>query len=98
MLHGSGKERVANGLHYIAVNLLSSSLLLIAIALIYGLTGSLDIAEIASHAAILYGADRSHFGFAAAALGVAFSINAAAWHLYVWLIAAYSNASPRVQG
>src|SRR5690625_4876873 len=61
MLHGSGKERVAYGMHYIAVNLLSSFLLLIAIALIYGLTGSLNMAEIAAHAAILKGADRSLF-------------------------------------
>lgn len=98
MLHGSGKERVANGLHYIAVNLLSSFLLLIAIALIYGLTGSLNMAEIALHAEQLSGADRSLFELAAAVLGVAFLIKAAAWPLNFWLIGAYSNASAPVAG
>src|SRR5690625_1634285 len=85
-------------MHYIAVNLLSSFLLLIAIALIYGLTGSLNMAEIAAHAAILKGADRSLFELAAAVLGVAFLIKAAAWPLNFWLIGAYSNASAPVAG
>ncbi len=98
MLHGSGKERVANGLHYIAVNLLSSFLLLISIALIYGLTGSLNMAEVATLAAQLTGSDRSLFELAAAILGVAFLIKAAAWPLNFWLIGAYSNASAPVAG
>src|SRR5690625_6632929 len=98
MMHGSGKERVAYGMHYIAVNLLSSFLLLIAIALIYGLTASLTMAEIAAHAAILKGADRSPFELAAAALGVAFLIKAAAWPLNFWLIGAYSTAAAPVAG
>jgi len=98
MLHGSGKERVAYGMHYIAVNLLSSFLLLISIALIYGLTGSLNMAEIATHADHLTGADRSLFELAAAILGVAFLIKAAAWPLNFWLIGAYANASAPVAG
>src|SRR5690606_38846069 len=43
MLHGSGTQRVSAALHYIAVNLIASFLLLVAIALIYGLTGTLKI-------------------------------------------------------
>lgn len=98
MLHGSGKERTANGLHYIAVNLLSSFLLLISIAMIYGLTGSLNMADIAQQAAQLRDADRSLFEVAAAILGVAFLIKAAAWPLNFWLIGAYSTASAPVAG
>jgi len=98
ILHGSGKERVANGMHYIAVNLLSSFLLLISIALIYGLTGSLNIADITVHADQLSRADRTLFELAAAILGVAFLIKAAAWPLNFWLVGAYAHASAPVAG
>jgi multicomponent K+:H+ antiporter subunit D len=40
MLHGSGRARVSAGLHYIAINLLASTLFLIGAALIYGVTGT----------------------------------------------------------
>jgi multicomponent K+:H+ antiporter subunit D len=86
MLHGSGKRRVGAALHYIAVNLIASFLLLVAIALIYGLTGTLA----------LHGADRQLFDSAAAILGVAFLIKAAAWPLNFWLSNAYSEASAPV--
>jgi len=98
MLHGSGQPRVSNGLHYIAVNLISSFLLLISIALIYGLTGSLNMADITQQAQQLNNTDRSLFELAAAILGIAFLIKAAAWPLNFWLIGAYSHASAPVAG
>src|SRR3546814_10561741 len=45
--HTSGKARVAAGLPYIVVNLVASLLLLIAMALIYCVTGPLKIAYLA---------------------------------------------------
>lgn len=98
MLHGSGRERVSAGLHYIAVNLISSFLLLIAIALIYGISGTLNMADLALKAGSLSGADRLIFEAAVAILGVAFLIKAAAWPLNYWLIATYSNTSAPVAG
>ncbi|HEY9279568.1 MAG TPA: monovalent cation/H+ antiporter subunit D [Eoetvoesiella sp.] len=92
MLHGSGEMRVAAGLHYIATNLVASFLLLIAIALIYGVTGTLNMADLAVKAGQLAGPDRSLFEAAAAILGMAFLIKAAAWPLNFWLPAAYANA------
>ncbi|MFT0531332.1 monovalent cation/H+ antiporter subunit D [Castellaniella hirudinis] len=92
MLHGSGKRRVGAGLHYIGVNLIASFLLLIAIALIYGLTGTLNMADLSVRALALTGADRQLFDAAAAILGVAFLIKAAAWPLNFWLPNAYSEA------
>src|SRR5690625_4054374 len=47
VLHGSGTDRVKAGLHYIAVNLASSLLFLIGVALIYGITGTLNMADLA---------------------------------------------------
>ncbi|TAN29923.1 MAG: monovalent cation/H+ antiporter subunit D [Castellaniella sp.] len=92
MLHGSGKQRVTAALHYIGVNLIASFLLLIAIALIYGLTGTLNFADLALRAQVLHGADRRLFDSAAAILGIAFLIKAAAWPLNFWLPSAYSQA------
>ena len=98
MLHGSGRERWSAGLHYIAVNLISSFLLLIAIAIIYGISGTLNMADLADRAGALSGADRLMFEAAVAVLGVAFLIKAAAWPLNYWLIATYSNTSAPVAG
>lgn len=96
MLHGSGKNRVSSGLHYIAVNLIASFFLLIAIALIYGITGTLNLADLAQRAQYLTGADRHIFDSAAALLGLAFLIKAAAWPLNFWLPKTYANASAPV--
>ena len=92
MLHGSGENRVSAGLHYIAINLVASLLLLIAIALIYGVTGTLNMADLAVRAGKLGDGDRELFEAAAAILGVAFLIKAGAWPLNFWLAPAYSNA------
>jgi len=96
VLHGSGAQRVGAGLHYIAVNLIASFLLLIAIALIYGVTGTLNMADLALRAGALDGADQSLFDAGAAILAVAFLIKAAAWPLNFWLPAAYGNAAAPV--
>lgn len=98
MLHGSGKSRVAAGLHYIVINLAASFLLLIAMALIYGVTGTLNMADLAVRAGQLAGSERSLFEAGAAILGVAFLIKAAAWPLNFWLPAAYATACAPVAG
>ena len=96
LLHGSGRARVAAGLHYVAVNLVASFLLLIAIALIYGATGTLNMADLALRAGRLAGSDRLVFEAGAAILGVAFLIKAAAWPLNFWLPSTYASASAPV--
>lgn len=98
MLHGSGRYRVSAGLHYIAVNLISSFLLLIAIAIIYGISGTLNMADLAWKAGQFSAVDRRIFEAAVAILGVAFLIKAAAWPLNYWLIETYSNTSAPVAG
>ena len=44
LLHGSGRQRVQSGLHYIAINLAASSLFLIGVSMLYGITGTLNMA------------------------------------------------------
>ncbi len=98
MLHGSGRDRVASGLHYIAINLVASFLLLLGLALTYGLTGTLNMADLALRAGSLEDGPRRLFEAGIALLGVAFLIKAAAWPLNFWLPPAYARACPPVAG
>jgi multicomponent K+:H+ antiporter subunit D len=92
LLRGAGAERVKASLHYITVNLAASLLFLLGVALIYAMTGTLNMADLAGRAAALGGRDRALFDAGAAILGVAFLIKAGSWPLNFWLPGAYSIA------
>lgn len=94
MLHGSGPERIKAGLHYLAVNLAASLFFLIGVALVYGTTGTLNMADIGRALYWLDDAERLLFHAAATFLGLAFLIKAAAWPLCFWLPPTYGAASP----
>jgi multicomponent K+:H+ antiporter subunit D len=96
LLHGSGAARVKAGLHYIVVNLLGSLLFLIGAAVIYGVTGTLNMADLAAHAASLAPQDRGIFDAGLGVLGIAFLIKAGTWPLNFWLPAAYGSAGAPV--
>jgi multicomponent K+:H+ antiporter subunit D len=95
-LHGSGPRRVQSGLHYIAVNLLASTLFLIGLALFYGVMGTLSMADIAAKIPNIPESDRGLLHAGSAILAVAFLIKAAIWPLNSWLAPAYSAASAPV--
>lgn len=92
LLHGSGVKRVSSGFLYVVVNLLGSFLMLIGISMIYSVTGTLNLADIALKAGILAENERILFETACAFLATAFLIKAAAWPLSFWLISAYASA------
>ncbi|HET9865447.1 MAG TPA: monovalent cation/H+ antiporter subunit D [Steroidobacteraceae bacterium] len=92
MLRGGGGTRVKLGLHYITINLAASLLFLIGVALIYGMAGTLNMADLAGRAAALAPADRVLFDAGAAILGIAFLVKAGSWPLNFWLPGAYSAA------
>ena len=94
LLHGSGERRVQAGLHYVAVNLLASSLFLIGAAMLYGVTGTLNLADMARKLTLIPAADRGLLHAGIAVLGVAFVTKAAVWPLNFWLQPAYTAASP----
>lgn len=96
MLHGSGRTRVSAGLHYIAINLLASSLFLIGAALIYGVTGTLNMADLALKIPLVPEADRGLLHAGAGILAVAFLAKAGMWPLNFWLVPAYSSVSAPV--
>ncbi|MFT4243251.1 MAG: monovalent cation/H+ antiporter subunit D [Acidovorax sp.] len=96
LLHGSGRQRVQSGLHYIAINLAASSLFLIGVSMLYGITGTLNMADLARSIALVADADRGLLHAAAAILATAFLIKAAVWPLNFWLVPAYGAATAPV--
>lgn len=96
VLHGGGRNRVRSALHYVAINLVASFLFLVGVALIYGTTGTLNMADIARAVPTIAAEDRGLFEAGAAVLGVAFLIKAGAWPLHFWLPNTYSAAAPPV--
>jgi len=96
LLHGSGRDRVVSGLHYIAVNLFASSLFLIGVAVLYGATGTLNMADLAQKIPLVEADDRHMMHAGAAILAVAFLIKAAMWPLNFWLAPAYTAAAAPV--
>ena len=96
LLHGSGRLRVKAGLHYIAINLGASSLFLIGVSMLYGVTGTLNMADLAQKIPLVTDADRSLLHASAAILAVAFLAKAAVWPLNFWLVPAYSAATAPV--
>jgi multicomponent K+:H+ antiporter subunit D len=95
-LHGSGTPRVRASLHYIAVNLTASLLFLIGASLLYGVMGTLNMADLAVRVPAVAAEDRALAEAGAAILGIAFLVKAAMWPLCFWLPAAYSAASAPV--
>ena len=93
LLHGGGIARVRAGLHYISINLVASLLFLIGVAVLYGVTGTLNMADIAAKIALIPERDLGLLHAGAAILAVAFLAKAALWPLNFWLTPAYGAAS-----
>ena len=96
LLHGSGAFRVRSGLHYIAINLAASLLFLIGVSLIYGVAGTLNMADLAVRLPAVPAEDRMLLQAGAAILGVAFLVKAGIWPLCFWLPSAYMAAAAPV--
>lgn len=91
-LHGSGTARVRESLHYISINLAASLLFLVGASLIYGVAGTLNLADLAARVPGIAGADRALLEAGAAVLIIAFLVKAAMWPLGFWLTGTYGAA------
>jgi multicomponent K+:H+ antiporter subunit D len=91
-LHGSGATRIRTGLHYIAVNLVASLLFLIGVSVVYGISGTLNMADLAARIPVISAEDRALLEAGAAILGIAFLIKAGMWPLCFWLPSTYAAA------
>ena len=96
LLYSGERQTRRASLHYIVFNLVGSLLFLMAAGLIYGITGTLSFAELASVGATLPAADLPLLRTAMLLLLVVFSIKAAALPLGLWLPATYGAADAPV--
>lgn len=96
VLHGYNLRRIRAGMQYIAINLAASLLFLIGVALIYGATGTLNIADLSQRVATLGAQDAWLLQVGAVILALAFLTKGAMWPLGFWLPTTYASASAPV--
>lgn len=96
LLHGQGRERFRMGLHYVILNLVASALFLVGLAIIYALTGTLNMTDVALRVAQLGPQEATVAKAGALLLLVVFGLKAAIVPLYMWLPGAYASAAAPV--
>lgn len=94
LLHGGGPRRLGAGFQYVAINLVGSTLFLFAVGLIYGATGTLNMADLAGKVAQIAPADVAILRTGALLLFLVFALKAALVPLHWWLPTAYAAAPP----
>ncbi|WP_322005996.1 monovalent cation/H+ antiporter subunit D [Paraburkholderia tropica] len=92
LLHGGGARRVRNGLHYLLMNLVGSSFFLIALGVLYGITGTLNMADMGQRLALLPTGTLPLAQFAGITLMLVFGLKAAVFPMSMWLPQAYRSA------
>ncbi len=96
VLHGYNVARLRASMQYIAVNLVASLLFLIGVAMIYAVTGTLNMADLAGRVPGLASTDAGLLKAGVAVLALAFLAKSAMWPLGFWLPTTYAAASPPV--
>ncbi|MCC5929600.1 MAG: Na+/H+ antiporter subunit D [Cyclobacteriaceae bacterium] len=84
---GGEKDQLEGAMKYVTMNLLASSIFLTAIAMLYGLTGSLNMADLSLRVAEVQ--NRGLVNVTAMLFFVGFGIKSAIFPLYFWLPASY---------
>ena len=84
---GRTKKQLDGGVKYVVINILATLLFIAGIGLLYGLTGTLNLADL--HGKVLLVANRGLLMAVAVIFLAAFGIKAALFPLFFWLPAAY---------
>jgi multicomponent K+:H+ antiporter subunit D len=96
LLHGQGAARLQAGVQYVIVNLVGSTLFLVAVGILYGVTGTLNMADMAVRVAAAPAGDQALIRMGGQLLIAVFALKAALLPLHLWLPRAYSNTSAPV--
>jgi multicomponent K+:H+ antiporter subunit D len=96
LVHAADGERLKRATHYMVINLTGSSLFLIALGLIFGLVGTLNMADLARKVAAQPAENAALLRAAALLLMVVFAIKGALLPLWFWLPRTYAAATPAV--
>jgi multicomponent K+:H+ antiporter subunit D len=92
MIHAGGKARLRAGVQYVAFNLVGSTLFLFALATLYSVAGTLNMADLAAKLPLLPTGDTALIRVAAILLLLVFAIKGALVPLQFWLPVTYANA------
>ena len=92
MIHGGGAMRLRAGVQYIAYNLVGSVLFLAALGVLYAVTGTLNMADMAARVAAMPAQDTALLRTGAVLLMLVFAIKAALVPLHFWLPSTYADA------
>ncbi len=96
LAHGGGLNKSRAGFAYATLNLAGSAVFLIALGLVYGTLGTLNLADIALQLQTVSAADAALVRVAGALLITVFLLKAAVLPLSFWLPHAYAAAGPAV--
>ena len=96
LLSGARGERISAGMHYVVFNIAASTLFLIALGLVYGLFGTLNMAELAVRVREVAPEDVALARAACGLLLVVFCAKAALLPMYLWLPETYARAPAAV--
>ncbi|MBV16471.1 MAG: monovalent cation/H+ antiporter subunit D [Thalassospira sp.] len=92
MLHGAGADRLKAGMQYVVVNLTGSALFLVGVGMIYSVTGTLNMADLAIQVANIAPGDAALLRAGALVLLLVFCVKAAMVPIHFWLPGTYANA------
>lgn len=96
LMHGGGKQKLRATLHYVLLNLAGSALFLISLGILYGITGTLNMADMALKVSTLTGDEAAIARAGGLLLLIVFGLKAALLPLYFWLPQAYANTTGTV--
>jgi len=96
LMHGGDKRNTRAALQYVIMNLVGSAVFLIALGILYGVLGTLNMADMAQQVSHLQGDDVYLAKIGGLLLLVVFALKGALLPLHLWLPNTYATAMPVV--
>ncbi len=96
LMHGGDKSNTRAALQYVIMNLVGSAIFLIALGILYGVLGTLNMADMAQKVILLQGDDVYLAKIGGFLLLVVFALKGALLPLHLWLPKTYATALPVV--
>jgi multicomponent K+:H+ antiporter subunit D len=93
LIHGGGKQKTAANVHYVILNLIGSSIFLFALGTLYGVTGTLNIVDMAMRISELKEGEALIAQAGGALMLIVFGLKSAMLPMHFWLPQTYSVAS-----
>ncbi|MEM9488950.1 MAG: proton-conducting transporter membrane subunit, partial [Myxococcota bacterium] len=93
---GGQRLQMTGAIKYVAINLVSSALFLVAVGILYAVCHSLSMLDLPQRLAVVAESDPSLVVAMAALFAVSFGIKAGLFPLFSWLPASYHNAPPAI--